>query len=239
MKRTVKRIALVFLSVLLIAVSCLPMFAFEVKRYYGDIDNDGKVTVTDARTILIMAIGLFEGSLSEQDAAAADVDDNGEINLVDARLALRMAAQLEPKKYMTAYEFDPHAEEFTALINDYRKLKSDGALRDLTVSQELCTVADQAAMEFALQTGTALRRGNGTYFNTLLEEKGVKYNFADKVMCVTTTSYGQCFDKMMSEQQARKAFLSGNFTEIGIGAFSRDGRTVYWCIILIGQEIYV
>lgn len=234
MKRTVKRIALAFLAVLLIVASCLPMLAFEVKRYYGDVDNDGNVTVTDARTILLMAIGLYEDALSEQDLAAADVNADGSINLVDARTTLRMAAQLEARVYMPSYEFDTHAEDFTALINEYRKTNSDGALSDYMVTDELCAVADQAAMEFALQTGTALRRGNGTYFNTLLDEKGVEYSVADKVVCVTTTSYGQCYNKMLSELQTRKAFLSENFKEIGIGAFSRDGRTVYWCIIFIG-----
>jgi hypothetical protein len=39
---------------------------------------------------------------------------------------------------------------------------------------------------------------------------------------------------MIKEMQSNKAFKSENFNEIGIGAYSKDGRTVYWCIILVG-----
>lgn len=231
MKRTIKKIAIAFVVVVLIAMSCLPMVAFEVKRYYGDLDNDGKVTVTDARNILCEAIGIYDSTLGEHDFAAVDIDGDGALTTKDARLALRIAAQLEERKYMPTYEFNKHEEEILGFINEYRNKQSEGELPELMLSNELSAVADQAAMEFALQTGTALRRGNKTYYNTLLDEKGVSYTFADKVMCVSTTSYAQCYDKMMSEVQTRKAFLSENFNEIGVGAFSRDGRTVYWCII--------
>ncbi|MBO7179591.1 MAG: hypothetical protein J6V78_04550 [Clostridia bacterium] len=234
MKSVVKKFAVLFVAMALIAVACLPMVAFEVKRYYGDFDNDGKVTVTDARNILCEAIGIYDSTLGEHDFAAADINGDGVLTTADARLALRIAAQLEVKEFMPTYEFNKHEEEIVGFINDYRKTQSENALPDLRLSTELSAAADQAAMEFALQTGTALRRGNGTYYNTLLDEKDIVYNFADKVMCVSTTSYAQCYDKMLSEAQSRKAFLSQNFSEIGIGAFSRDGRTVYWCIILIG-----
>lgn len=231
MKRTVKKIAIAFIVVVLIAMSCLPMVAFEVKRYYGDLDNDGKVTVTDARNILCEAIGIYDSTLGEHDFAAVDIDKDGVLTTKDARLALRIAAQLEAREFMPTYEFNKHEEEILNLVNSYREKQSEGELTDLMLSAELSAAADQAAMEFALQTGTALRRGNGTYYNTLLDEKGISYTFTDKVICVSTTSYAQCYDKMLSELQNRKTFLSENFTEIGVGAFSRDGRTVYWCII--------
>ncbi|MBQ6936149.1 MAG: hypothetical protein IJN49_06300, partial [Clostridia bacterium] len=220
-----------FIVVVLIAMSCLPMVAFEVKRYYGDLDNDGKVTVTDARNILCEAIGIYDSTLGEHDFAAVDIDKDGVLTTKDARLALRIAAQLEAREFMPTYEFNKHEEEILNLVNSYREKQSEGELTDLMLSAELSAAADQAAMEFALQTGTALRRGNGTYYNTLLDEKGISYTFTDKVICVSTTSYAQCYDKMLSELQNRKTFLSENFTEIGVGAFSRDGRTVYWCII--------
>ena len=231
MKRTVKKIAIAFIVVVLIAMSCLPMVAFEVKRYYGDLDNDGKVTVTDARNILCEAIGIYDSTLGEHDFAAVDIDKDGVLTTKDARLALRIAAQLEAREFMPTYEFNKHEEEILNLVNSYREKQSEGELTDLMLSAELSAAADQAAMEFALHTGTALRRGNGTYYNTLLDEKGISYTFTDKVICVSTTSYAQCYDKMLSELQNRKTFLSENFTEIGVGAFSRDGRTVYWCII--------
>ena len=43
MKRIVKKIAIVLVAVMVLVVSMIPMVAFEVKRYYGDVDNDGLV----------------------------------------------------------------------------------------------------------------------------------------------------------------------------------------------------
>ncbi len=234
MKRIVKKIAIVIVAVMLIAVTCLPMVAFEVKRYYGDVDNDGLVTVDDARNVLKTAIEISENNLSEHDFAAADIDCDGKLTVTDARRTLRIAAQLQAKVFMPAYEFNKHEEELLALINGYRKSESDNELKNLILSEELSKVADQAAFEFVTQTGSGLRRGDGTYYNTLLDSYGIYYNFADKVMCVSTTSYAQCYDKMITEMQSNKTFKSENFNEIGIGAYSKDGRTVYWCVILIG-----
>ncbi len=234
MKRNLKRLAIVVVAVMLITVTCLPMVAFEVKRYYGDVDNDGLVTVEDARNILKMAIEISENNLSEHDFAAADIDCDKKLTVTDARRTLRIAAQLEAKVFMPAYEFNKHEEELLALINGYRKEESDNTLKNLILSEELSKAADQAAFEFVTQTGSGLRRGDGSYYNTLLDSYGIHYNFADKVMCVSTTSYAQCYDKMIKEMQSNKAFKSENFNEIGIGAYSKDGRTVYWCIILVG-----
>lgn len=234
MKQKLKRIAIVLVAVMLIAVTCLPMVAFEVKRYYGDVDNDGLVTVEDARNVLRTAIEISENNLSEHDFAAADIDCDGKLTVTDARRTLRIAAQLEAKNFMPAYEFNKHEEELVALINSYRKAESDNELKNLIISEELSKAADQAAFEFVTQTGTGLRRGDGSYYNTLLDSYGIQYNFADKVMCVSTTSYAQCYDKMIKEMQSNKAFKSENFNEIGVGAYSKDGRTVYWCIMLVG-----
>lgn len=234
MKRTVKKIGIIFVALILIVVSCLPMVAFEVKRYYGDVDNDGKVTVVDARTILRAAIDISENTLSEHDFDAADVDGDDKLTTNDARLALRMAAHLEAMEYMPSYEFNKHEEDVLELINEYRKTASDGTLKRLEVSPELCEVADKAAYEYVTQTGSALRRGDGSYYNTLLDENNVTYTVADKVMCVSTTSYAQAFDKIISVKQSCKALTSQNFSEIGVGAYSKDGHTVYWCIILVG-----
>lgn len=234
MKSILKKIAVLSVVAVLLAVSMIPMVAFEVKRYYGDVDNDGEVSIEDARNILKTAIGISENNLSEHDFFAADIDGDGELKVADARRALRIAVQLEAKKFMPAYEFNKHEAEVVSLINDYRKIESDGELKNLILSEELSKVADQAALEFVTQTGSGLRRGDGTYYNTLLDENNIQYQFIDKVMCVSTTSYGQCFDKMVKDAQSSKAFESQNFNEIGVGAYSKDGRTVYWCIVLVG-----
>ena len=137
MKQKLKRIAIVLVAVALLAVSMIPMVAFEVKRYYGDVDNDGLVTVEDARNVLRTAIEISENNLSEHDFAAADIDCDGKLTVTDARRTLRIAAQLEAKNFMPAYEFNKHEEELVALINSYRKAESDNELKNLIVSEEL------------------------------------------------------------------------------------------------------
>ncbi len=54
----------------------------------GDLDKDGNVTVTDALTILRMAVGL------EASSNLADLDGSGEVTVADALQALRIAVGL-------------------------------------------------------------------------------------------------------------------------------------------------
>ena len=42
----------------------------------------------------------------------------------------------------------------------------------------------------------------------LIQFEDLLGDFADKVMCVSTTSYAQCYDKMIKEMQSNKAFKS-------------------------------
>lgn len=56
----------------------------------GDVNNDGKVTATDARLILRVSAKLEV--LSGQAAKNADVDGDGDVDAADARDALRISA---------------------------------------------------------------------------------------------------------------------------------------------------
>lgn len=59
----------------------------------GDVNFDGNVTVSDARTTLRYAASLE--NLSEQAILAADVTKDGSVTASDARLILRFAAKLD------------------------------------------------------------------------------------------------------------------------------------------------
>lgn len=61
----------------------------------GDMDNDGKITASDARIVLRASVGLE--NLSEEQAKTADYDYNGKITAADARLVLRRSVGLEDK----------------------------------------------------------------------------------------------------------------------------------------------
>lgn len=58
----------------------------------ADTDNDGRVTVSDARSILRAAVGLAE--VEDEDFGRYDVNANGAIGVDDARDALRLAVGL-------------------------------------------------------------------------------------------------------------------------------------------------
>lgn len=60
---------------------------------YGDVNKDGEVAVSDARTVLRVAVSLE--SLDPETALLADVDADGEVGVSDARKILRAAVTLE------------------------------------------------------------------------------------------------------------------------------------------------
>ncbi len=231
MSKKIKVIVAVVLVCILIAFSVMPMGAIEIVRCYGDIDNDAYVTTIDARIALMVSAGIYEKELFGLDYEAADINGDGNINTIDARLILRTAAGQLPKKYMDAYDFDEKPEEFTKLVNDYRFEKDHKSIR-LTMSPELCKAAKVAAQEYATKTGTALLREDGSYYYKILNEMGIKYTLADKI--ITSASFGnvQATQNIFSDPQGEKAILNKNFRKIGVGAFSADGRNFYWCVIV-------
>ncbi|MBR5410203.1 MAG: dockerin type I repeat-containing protein [Clostridia bacterium] len=61
----------------------------------GDVDRDGKITASDARAVLRLAVELDESD--DYTAVAADYDMNGNLSAGDARFVLRVAVGLDPK----------------------------------------------------------------------------------------------------------------------------------------------
>ena len=64
-------------------------------RYFGDIDDDGRVTAADSRAALRHAVKLESIALSD-DRIYGDVDFDGVITSADARAILRMSVGLDP-----------------------------------------------------------------------------------------------------------------------------------------------
>ena len=63
------------------------------KLYYGDIDENGKITASDARTVLRCAAGIQE--ITQRQLKIADMNGDNKITASDARKILRTAANLE------------------------------------------------------------------------------------------------------------------------------------------------
>ena len=231
MSRKIKIITTAIVIIAMIWLCAMPFGAIEIKRYYGDVNNDGYITTEDARIVLMVAAGIYETELFGLDFEAADLNDDNRIQTDDARLVLKTAAGQLEKVYMDAYEFSEQPEEFVEIINDSR-FKADRKAIRFTLSEELCEAARLAAQEYVLNTGSALVRANGSYYYTILDEKGIEYTCADKMIVEASFGYRQAAQKLLSDSQSKKSILSDNFRNIGVGAYSTDGRTFYWCVIV-------
>ncbi len=216
----------------LIFACIFPYTAIEIKRYYGDINNDAFVTTDDARIALLIATGIYADDLSDIDFIAADMDGNKKIDTRDARLVLQTAAGIVKKEYMDSYQFSENSQEFVKRLN-LERVQEDSNLSYLILSEELSEVARIAAKDYATKTGTAFMNSDGTYFNKLLDKQGVSYTLADKIIVTASFGYKEALETALENPQSRKALMSKNYNKIGIAAHSNDGRTFYWCIFLI------
>lgn len=99
----IKRLLSALICVFVLAASC-PAFAYaedmtaaQKIEYYrsilGDVDRNGEVDVSDARTALRIAVGL-ETDVSAEAEESADLDASGDVAVDDARNILRCAVGL-------------------------------------------------------------------------------------------------------------------------------------------------
>lgn len=232
MSKLLKVMLVLMLVASIICSAVAPTGAIEINRYYGDVDNDGYVTTTDARTLLLIVAGIYNKTLAGVDFVAADMNNDGSITTEDARLVLRTAAGQLSEEFMTGYEFSENHEAFAKIINDYRFDKDHSSVK-LELSNELCEVARIAAQEYALKTNSALLREDGTLFYKLLDEKGIEYSCVDKIVIYSGFGYSQAAEEMLADMQGEKMLSSSNFSKIGVGAYSLDNRTFYWCVFVM------
>lgn len=235
MKNICKKTVALFLPIAFLFLCSSPATAIKVKRYLGDVDGDGIVSTEDARSILLLALEISTGSdLTKEDLICADVDGSGVVNSADARLALLTAiGVIDPVDALI--DFDAHEEDILGSINYIRRqvLKDENA--NLVLSEKLCDIAENAAKEFVENTGSAYVSSDGSLYYKALRDAGVEFTTADKAVIVSDSSYKKAYAALMASSQTKKALLSSNFDEIGIGAYSTDGVNFYWCVILAGN----
>ncbi len=229
MKKAFKIIVIAVVITTIIVLTTTPFGAVEIKRYYGDINNDNHVTTQDVMIALSVATGIYPDDLTGMDFEATDMDGDNTITTNDARLILKTAAGQELKKYMDGYEFSENPDLFIKKVNEMR---INEGVSTLKLSNDLCNLARDAAEEYATKTGSAFAREDGSYYYKLLDEKGVNYTVADKIIIPASFGYKETFDQVIKTEQSKKALMSKNFKKFGVGAYSDDGHTFYWCIFL-------
>ena len=229
MKKSFKILVIAVVITAVIVLSVMPFGAIEIKRYYGDINNDANVTTQDVIIALSVATGIYKDELTSMDFEATDMDYDNSITTNDARLILKTAAGQEFKKQMEGYDFNENPDLFLKKVNEMR---INEGVSSLKLSKDLCNIAKEAAEEYATKTGSAFAREDGSYYYALLDEKGVSYTIADKMIIPASFGYKETFDELVKVQQSKKALCSKNFKKFGIGAYTKDGHTFYWCILL-------
>lgn len=95
--------AVVFVNISVSAADKTVIFE-EGTRYFGDIDNSGKVLANDARSALRHAVKLE--IIAYEDLLYADINFDGIVNAADARIILRTAVNIE-----TPFSYLPDGEE--------------------------------------------------------------------------------------------------------------------------------
>ena len=92
-----------------IICSSFVVFANADSKMLGDINEDGEITASDARTVLRVSAEME--TLPEEKLVYADVNFDGEITASDARAILRASAEIEALPGMPAQ--DPETETTT------------------------------------------------------------------------------------------------------------------------------
>ena len=122
----------------------------------GDIDGDGKISVSDARLVLRYAVSL--DTPTEEQKTAADVDNSGDVSVSDARLVLRVAVKLDYSFDNTKFSYAnaPFGQTVTAYIDgkSYQvTLPNKDKNEFITFASGNCKVSmdlDGTAMEYAI-----------------------------------------------------------------------------------------
>ena len=204
MKKAFKISVIAIVITAIIVLTAMPLGAIEIKRYYGDINNDANVTTQDVIIALSVATGIYKDDLTSMDFEATDMDGDNSITTMDARLILKTAAGQEFKKQMEGYEFSENPDLFLKKVNEMRVNEGVSSLK---LSKNLCNIAREAAEEYATKTGTAFTREDGSYYYSLLDESGVSYTIADKMIIPASFGYKETFDELVKVQQSKKALI--------------------------------
>ena len=93
-----KKIIALLLAIAMLATLTLPCVfaeapADEACKFWGDMDEDGKVTSADARLVLRQSVGLED--YPEDVLYKCDIDQDGKISSSDARSVLRLSVGLD------------------------------------------------------------------------------------------------------------------------------------------------
>ncbi len=113
-----KRVIAVILMLSVIACATTVLGATK-----GDMDGDGKILLSDARTVLQIAAG--QKTVSQTQKNLADMNGDGKISLVDAQQVLNLCADLDPVKFLDEIEqITPYKKHGSSATSKFCKVTS-------------------------------------------------------------------------------------------------------------------
>ena len=103
--------------------------------------------------------------------------------------------------------------------------RAEAGLSPVTVSSELSAAADVRAREI---TGSFSHyRPNGTYFNTVLDQRSISYNGAGENIAYGYDTPERVMTEWMNSASHRANILDSRFTRLGVGYYEQNG-VKYW-----------
>ena len=108
------------------------------------------------------------------------------------------------------------------LVNEQR---AAAGLSPVTASAELSAAADVRAQEIV--GGFSHYRPNGTYFNTVLDQRGVSYNGAGENIAYGYDTPERVMSEWMNSPGHRANILDSRYTKLGVGYYE-SGGVKYW-----------
>lgn len=119
----------------------------------------------------------------------------------------------------------PSSDEVKAVFELVNKERKEAGLGTVTLSTELCNVADVRAKEIVRSFSHT--RPNGTSCFTAFKEGSITYRYAGENIAYGQKSASAVMSAWMNSSGHRANILNKNFGKIGIACYEYSGRK-YW-----------
>ena len=116
-----------------------------------------------------------------------------------------------------------YIQQVITLVNEER---AKAGLSPVTEAGDVAAAASVRARE--IPGNFSHSRPNGTYYNTALDEGGVKYRGSGENIAYGQRTAAEVMNGWMNSQGHRANILNGNYTNIGVGYYENGSGVKYW-----------
>ena len=120
---------------------------------------------------------------------------------------------------------DTFADDISSLTNQER---ADAGLPELSVSDDLCRIAQLRALDMAENNYFEHTSPSGETAFTMLQEYGIFYLFASENIACGDVSAERIMELWMDSPSHRESILSDHYRQIGVGIVEADNGEIFW-----------